>query len=1186
MSLSSASVRRGVTVAMIYVVVIGFGIFSAARLALDMYPDVSFPLIGVVTTYPGAAPEDIEELITRPFEEAASSVEGVVDVTSTSKQGASIVFIEFEWGYDIDQGEIDVRKALEFYRDYLPPDAANPLTFAFNPSMQPIQFILISGAMDQAKLRRTSEREIEPLLERVPGVAAADTMGGRLRQIQVRVLAERLESYRLSVQEVVQALQSSNLQLPAGTIEQGGQEFTILSEGRFQSVDEIRNLVVTYRQAGLLETSTGATQPTLATRTVPVRLRDVAEVADTFEEPTRIVEANGVPSIFLVVRKQSGENTARTAEAVRDALPAIEAQHPDLDFQVLFDQSDFIRLSLGNLTNTAWQALLFTLFVLLFFLASLRASLVVAVSIPVSVVVTFGVMDQLGLTLNILSMAGLALSIGMLVDNAIVVLENITRLVVEEKLPAKEAAIRGAREVAMAISASTLTTICVFAPIPFVPGIAGLLFRDMALTIVVSLSASLLVALTLVPLLASWMLAHKARQRAPRFYERWLLGGVDALRRGYERSLRPVLRFRKTTVLLVFLVFVASLALGFRGLGFDFFPNSDQGISELEATAPVGTSLERTAGWLREAGGIILREVPEVEFVSTDTGIGEDFSAIFGKGAHAGAIRIKYKPRAERTRRQREIEVDILERLRRVPGIEIKVQQMNFGSTSDIEIELYADDLAVAGRVGRDVREMMSAVPGTADVTFSLEEGKPEYRVRLDREAMAARGVPALAVTNTIQAHFQGVVASRYREGGDDYDILVRAPKSRRLDERELRLLSVASLSGAHIPLSEIARVEPWVGPVEITRKNQRRMVTVGANVPGEDLGGVVDRVEEGLKAYALPEDVTYRIGGTAEDLRDTQRYMGLALLVAILLVYMVMASQFESLLEPLIIVFTMPLGAIGVAAVFLITGMTMSVPAIIGIVILVGVVVNNGIVLVDRANQSLRDEGKPLLEAIVDAGRLRMRPVLMTALTTTLGMVPLAAEIGEGSENWSPMARVMIGGLTAATFFTLYVIPALYVMFVGFVQRFREHGLLRLLPAYLGVLAGLLVLGAAGLAWLSTRPEAPPDLGGRLPLLLGSAAALAALLVAAAVGIRRRRVWGRWLGLVPAFTGLLAGLALVVLAALGVLGGRAEPPIVAGALLSAVALPVAATLAKRGREFAAEGPAVPRADGASGGTS
>ncbi|MBN1773450.1 MAG: efflux RND transporter permease subunit [Deltaproteobacteria bacterium] len=1166
MSLSSGSVKHGITTLMAYVVAIGFGVFSLSRLGLDMYPDITFPLAGIVTTYEGTSPEDMEQLVSRTLEEAAASVEGVTQVTSTSKQGASVVFVEFDWGYDIDQGEIDLRKSIDFVRGYLPPDASSPITFAFNPSMQPIMFLFLSGNYDQKELRDIAVHDLEPRLERLPGVASVDTYGGLEREIRVEVLPQRLQSYRIAVPTILQALRTENLQIPAGSLEQGGQEFSIISEGRFQTVEEIRNLVIGYKQAGMAETPLGQKVPTAQARLVPVRLRDVADVLDTFHEATRVVRANGESSVFITIRKQSGANTALAAAAVREELESIRKLLPEVQIRTLFDQSDFIRASLGNLSNTALQALLFSFLVLLVFLASVRGALVVAIAIPVSVVVTFAAMDQLGLTLNLLSMAGLALAIGMLVDNSIVVLENIVRLV-ECGYEPKEAAAKGASEVGMAVTASTLTTLAVFAPIPFVPGIAGLLFRDMALTIVVSLTASLVVALTLVPVLAAWMLSREKGRGMP-WYRRWVLGAINAVRDGYVWLLRGVLRFRKTTLLGVVALLVATSALAFQGLGFDFFPKTDQGFSAFQLEAPVGTSLAEADRRSQEIERIVTTEIPEVELAATDIGMGEGFIAIFGEGAHAGMLRLKYQPLAQRSRYQKDIEVDVVERLRRVPGVEVSTFAPAIGgSGSDIEIELYIDDLAQAREVGLDLKKKVQQIEGVGNVSFSLDEGKPEYRIALDRERMAALGVMSVSVTNTVQAFFQGVIATRFREGGDDYNILVRAPRDYRLDVRDLRRLPVATLQGKQVPLSEVAEVVPAIGPLSVTRKNQQRLVTIGATVPGENLGDVSAAVEKLLADYRFPPDATYFIGGTAEDLRDTQRYMGIALLIALLLVYMVMASQFESLLEPFIIFFTMPLAIIGIAVVLLVTGMPMSVPAIIGIVILVGIVVNNGIVLVDRANQSHRGESKPLLESVIEAGRLRFRPVLMTALTTILSMIPLALGVGEGAETWAPMARIIIGGLTAAAFLTLFIVPIAYLMVVGFVERFREHGMLRLLPAYLGFWAFAFAAVTAGLGWFSTTDQADPALADQVPMLVGTAVVFVAAFVVAAVGIYKRKAWGWWTGMVG--WGLLALAGAGLAAYMGTQGGPEMRPVaVGGVILFLVALPVLRPLVKRRGEF------------------
>jgi len=1018
MNLASVAVRRAVTFTMIFFIVTGFGLVSLARLKIDLYPDLDFPYVLVATEYPGAGPREIEDLVTRPIEGAVASVDGVKRVTSTSKQGISVVAVEFNWGTDMKQAEIDVRKYIDLTKKALPQDIEQPLVFAINPSMQPVAFLGVSGPYPETQLREIVEEKVEPLIERIEGIALADTVGGGKREIQVLLDPRRAAAAGVSPLQVVNALRAENLQVPGGSFEQGDWEFNVQAKGRFKSVAEIGEVVVGVR------------------RGVPVRLKDVAEVRDGLREEVRYIRTNGQSSIMMIVRKQSDANTVQAVRALKKALPGIEAKVArGIKVSVLFDQGETVEKSIGNLGSTAFQAMLLTFLVLLFFLREIRPSLIVALSIPLSVVAAFSAMDALGLTLNIISMSGLALAIGMLVDNSIVVQESIF---LRAKLGAspREAAVSGAKEVSMAITASTLTTLAVFLPILFVPGIAGMMFRDMVLTVCVSLTVSLLVALTAVPLASSRLLqAEQAKgetKHGPIFRA---FGRVhEALISWYGRALDWVLVNSKKTFLVAAVVTIGSLALAFR-IPTNFFPRQDIGLVQLEIEGQIGTSLDATDAAVRRLEAIVQGEVPERKVVNADIGTGEGFAALFSKGPHAGVLRVKLKDRKERTRTQMEIEDSLRKSFSRVPGLQVVVRKQSIiGAEGDVVVEVYGHDLVQAHEVGMRVKEIVKGVKGTADVVFSLETGRPEYDVVLDRPRLAALGLNAATVAQTISTFFAGKLASIYEEAGHEYDIRVRGPKESRKDERSLRSLPIVTPTGESVPLSSIATIRPSVGPVTITRKDQQRLVTISASVPGKNLGQVVKEIDEKLKAFPWPEGFSYRIGGEAEDFLESFRWLAIALLGSILLVYMVMASQFESLVHPFIILFSIPLAAVGIVLALGLTGTTMSVTALVGCVVLAGIVVNNAIVLIDYVNQ-LRQQGNDIIAALAQAGRRRLRPVLMTAATTVLGMLPLALEVGEGAESWSPMARTIVGGLTASTALTLLVIPALYAS----VELWRE---------------------------------------------------------------------------------------------------------------------------------------------------
>jgi HAE1 family hydrophobic/amphiphilic exporter-1 len=1002
--LAELAVRFRVTFLMIYLAVIGAGIVFGVQLNLDMYPDISFPMISVITTYGGASPGDMEELVTRPLEEVCAAVEGVKHVSSESRDGASILMVEFEWGTDLDQAETDIRRNLDFVREILPADATEPIVFAFDPSMQPVMIFGVAGPYDQARLREITKSEIEPRLERAPGVASAEAFGGLEREIHVEVLPDRLAAAGISVNQLVGALRMENVQIPGGAIIHGDRQLGIQTKGTFLTVDEIREVVVGVAGG------------------VPVRLRDVAEVKDTVAEQTRFIRANRQPAIQLIVRKQSGANTVDAVRAIEEALPELEEKLPEgVELRKIFSQADFIRDSLGNLGTTGLLAIAMAVIVLLVFLRSPLASVIIGVGIPVSLLVTASIMYAADITLNIISMAGLALAVGMLVDNSIVVLENIYRHLELGKSPS-EAAVAGASEVATAIFGSTLTTIAVFVPVLFVPGIAGAMFRDMALTICISLAASFLVAITLIPLAAATLI-----RKGPKT-------ATSTLIRVYSALQRPVLRRRGGRVAffaLAWLLLLSSVFLIVK-VGTDFFPKQDQGMIFFQVKSQVGSSAEHTDSLASQVEERIIEEIPEADFVMTDVGMDEGFAAMFSEGQHTGLLRIRLTPLSERNRRQQELEEQIREIGENVAGLDAQVfQPFSAMGGSDITVKIIGHDLATAREVGTDIKRIVKDIEGSEDVTFSLEESMPEYRVYYDRKLISRLGLTTAEVSNTVSSFFQGTIASIFREDGQDYNIRVRAPRPFRENPQNLGDLLVSSPLSGTIPLRSIASISEQSGPVKITREDQQRMVTVETNSVSQDLNALISRIEERLDAYDWPEGFRYEIGGSAEDFLESFQFLIIAFGVAMVLVYMVMASLFESLRTPFVIFFTIPLGMTGVGIALFATGTVLSVVALIGVVILVGVVVNNSIVLVDHANQ-LRGEGLTRLDAVSEAGRRRVRPILMTTLTTSLAMVPLAMEIGSGAESWSPLARVVIGGLLMATLITLFIVPIIYVWLGG----------------------------------------------------------------------------------------------------------------------------------------------------------
>lgn len=1017
-SLGELSIRRGVTTAMVYLCLVGFGVFSVSRLPLNRLPEVDLPVIAVVTTYVGASPQDVETLLTEPIERAVASVENVETVQSTSRQGTSIVLINFTWGTDMDAAEVEVRKNLELFADdFLPDEASRPLTFAFDPSLAPVMFMALDGPMDGYQLRRIATEQVQPYLGRVEGVAAAEVMGGLDREVQVRLHPRWLQANGVSPAEVADALRGANLVVPSGSVDDGTQQLNLQPTSLFSSVDEIREVVVGQRGGR------------------PIRLREVAEVVDTFEEETHVVTADGELAVMLAVRKQSDANTVQVAQAVADALPEIEQRLPDgVSLVPLFDEGEPILRAIRNLAQTGGQAFLLTGLVLLLFLRSWRTSLITVIAIPTSIVVAFVAMDAADVTLNLISMAGLALAIGMLVDNGIVVLEA-TFQHLEKGTPPAQAALAGAEEMSMPLAASTLTTVVVFMPILLVEGIAGELFRDMVLTICITLLTSLVVALSLVPLMASRMTAGRSSST----FERWLTratGFLDRLGPVYERALGWALERRKWVLFAVFVAFAGSLALA-PLLGQDFLPKADVSEVRVEVTAAPGTALEEMRVRIAQVETTIRDVVPEAEVVTADFGAAEGFGAIFGGTAHKGTLRARLPPPAERTRSQQEIEAELSERFRDIPGLEVEIAAFNLsGGGGDIVVKLFSEDLDELRAFGERLRGKLERVDGVREARFSMLHGAPELSLAYDRERMRLLGIPPGAVASTVAAYYQGIPATTFREGGDEFAVRVRATREARRDLDELRYLPIRTPTGHTVPLGSLVTIGDRLGPTDIERENQRRLAKVVlTGAEGTDLGTLIARVEQQIDAAEVPEGMYVELGGTAEDLRDAFFKLAMALIAALILVYMVMASQFESLIEPFIIMFTVPLAVIGVVLALAVTGTSLQVTALVGVILLGGVVVNNGIVLIDVLKRRCA-QGLDVMQAALEAGRTRLRPILMTSLTTILGMVPLALGVGDGAELWAPMARAVVGGMAVSTFLTLFVIPVLYVG----VDRLRDR--------------------------------------------------------------------------------------------------------------------------------------------------
>lgn len=1028
MKLSSLSIKRPVTFFMIFIIAVGFGIFGFSRLKLDLFPEIEFPMAVVVTNYEGVGPEDIENTLTRTLENTLTSVEGVKHINSVSQNGVSLVQIEFNWGIDMDQAETDIRRRVDLVRGFLPEDADDPLTFVFNPSMMAIMRLKVSSEeLGNAELRRLVEDQIQPRLERIEGVASASVSGGLERQIQVNINPYELAANNISILEVVSLLASANLPVPGGLIEEGMREFSVVTNSEFESLDDIENTIVGYSSYG-----------------EPLYLKNIADVVDDYKEVTSVVRDNRQNSINISIQKQSDANTVQVCNATRAALREIEKNvGGNVKLYIHFDQSEFIKESASNLATTGALAFLLTGLVLLLFLRHFRSSLIAAVSVPVSIVITFFVMSLLDVTLNIISMAGMAIAIGMLVDNSIVVLENIFRRHDDLGEVISVAADKGASEVGTAVMASTLTTLSIFIPMLFVEGVAGMLVKDLALTIVASLTISLFVSLSLVPLLSSKLLNFQKQKHKTKFmvgFDRGMESFFTKLGFHYRNALNWSLKHKKLLVFSVLGLFAVSIFLLGR-VGFEFMPKTDDNQLDFNIELPVGTALPTTDAYFRQIENIIVENVPEMENMNVNFGRSGGLGAMFGGSNNSGRVSVTLIDKSKRNRSKFEIQDQLRQKIAAIPGIKIVFSSgglMGFGS--DMVLEIYGHDLDQGQAIAEEIRDKIDNIPGIVDIELSFSDPQPEYSIIVDREKAGKMGLNIAQIARIVETAVKGATASVYRESGEEYEVYVQLDREYRESEQDLKNIFIKTAAGQQIPLSTIAHLEQSESPVSIERKDQNRVVTISANVSGRDLGFVVDLVEKEIETITLPPDFRIQITGSAEDMQQTNRSFMLAILAAVLLVYMVMASQFESLLDPFIILFTIPLALIGVAISLFITGTTLNITSLIGAMVLVGIVVNNGIVLIDYINRLIREEKQHVTESILDGAQTRLRPVLMTALTTILSMIPLALEMGSGAELWGPMARTIIGGLIASTFLTLFFVPILF----DFLQHKRMEQKLR----------------------------------------------------------------------------------------------------------------------------------------------
>jgi HAE1 family hydrophobic/amphiphilic exporter-1 len=1016
MNPSRVAVSRPVLTVMVALVVLILGGVSLSRLPIDLMPDITYPTLSVSTEYENASPEEVEELITRPIEEAMSAVPGVEEVTSVSAEGRSNVRVSFSWGTNLDAAADDIRDRLDRILNRLPDDAERPRLRKFDLAAFPILILGVSSDLDPILLRHIIDNQVKNRIERIPGVAALDIRGGRDREIQVHLDGEKIKALGLPLDKLLTRLKDENLNLPAGTIEQGLLDVTIRTPGIFTSLDELKNTVVAVRDG------------------VPIQLHEVALVEDAWEKVSRVVRVNGKPGVRLSVSKQSGKNTVEVAQAVLKEIERINQDIPQLSISSIIDTSQYIERSITNLGTSILYGGALALLVLLLFLRHLPSTAIIATTIPISIVATFALMYFNGFTVNLMTLGGLALGVGMLVDNAIVVLENIFRMR-EGSMRPRLAAVEGSSEVMPAVIASTLTTLAVFLPLIFVRGMTGIMFKQLSYVVAFSLACSLAVALTLVPMLASRVKGgvsfESNGQRKTGGFIFLLIGRALS---GLENEYKGFLHFALNRRLLMLAGAVAVLVGCFQLVplvGVEMMPATDEGEVRITGEMAVGTRLEVVDKAFLAIEEIARREVPET--LNTVSFVGG--SSWRARGGNTGQLRISLVPRSERTRTSEQIARELGRKLQRIPGIKVRCRPggglfiLRLGASDDdrVQLEVRGHDLETADVLAQRVEEVVGSVAGITDTRISRETGTPEELIIVDRQKAADMRLTVSDIAGMLKTVLSGSSAGYFREGGNEYRIRVKLAGSEQMELNQILDLPITNADGESVVLRNVVQVRPRRGPVLIERKSQERVVYVSANFTGRDMGSILADIREGLKEVPVPRGFSIVFGGDFEEQQKAFSELMMSFVLALILVYMVMASLYESLRYPFVVMFSVPLAGIGVILMLFLTDTTFNVQSFIGCIMLGGIVVNNAILLVDHINLLRRRDGMEMREAIEEAGRRRLRPIMMTAMTTILAMTPLALGLGEGGEAQAPMARAIIGGLLSSNLITLLVVPLVY---------------------------------------------------------------------------------------------------------------------------------------------------------------
>jgi CzcA family heavy metal efflux pump len=1027
MSLAEFGVKKPVTNLMIFLSIIIVSMYAMSRLGIDLMPTIETPAISVITAYYGASPEDVEIKVTEPLENQLAITPGLDKITSRSMEGMSLITLQFKWGTKVDDASNDVRDRIDQAKPLLPdiPDEiSSPFIFKFNTANIPIVVVGFQADRSYPELFNIIDKQVSDPLKQLPGVGTVQLNGGMERQINIWLDRQRLEGYGFSPTDIQQALDRENVTQPVGSIKTGLTDYLLRLPGEFASPEEINDVVLGKRGEKL------------------VYLRDVARVEDSFKEEMTVVRIDRKRGLTMMVQKQTGTNTVEVAQQVKQKLAELQKiLPPDVKAQVVFDSSQDIVNALKSLSDSLWLAIILVVLVVWFFLRQFLPSLIIALTIPFSLLITFLYLFLSGKTINVIGLSSMAIASGMVVDNAIVVVDNVFRKL-ERGQRVTEAAIFGTQEMFLSIAASTLTTVVVFLPMFFIVGVVGIMFSELAAIVSITLMASLFAAATFSPMLCSKWLKPPAAATSKKGLFSAVSSAIEKFLLGWERlysqSLGWCLRHKKTVIIGFTAVFGLTLFFT-RFVGNEFIPAEDTGDLRITVSLPVGTRVEESDKVAKKIEDIF-DGIKERKFSYVRSGQVQGIGRMTGQasGSHVVYGGIKLTPKDQRDKSDKEFGQLIRSQIRRIPGVEkadvatgSMINQMIMGGGGKaIQVEIIGNSIEQTDILAEKVRKIVESVPGAVDATISRDTNRPEIRISVDRERAASLGLNLTSVAQNIKMFIEGTSATKYREKGRTYDIYVRLEELSRSRIEDIENLSlVAPLTGKQVKLSSFARVYETAGPIMIERKNRERVVRVEANTFNRSGGKIVEDIKRELSKIVLPEGILINISGEAEEQQKAFRDLMILLSLGIVLVYMVIAAQFESLLDPFIIMFSIPFTFTGVIWAFVVTGMTLNVLSFLGTVMLMGIVVNNAIVLISYIN-ILRARGYSMYEAVTAGGKDRLRPVLMTTITTLVGLLPMALSNGEGSETWKPIGISMVGGLTVSTFITMLFVPTLYAIF------------------------------------------------------------------------------------------------------------------------------------------------------------